>query len=124
MLLVWVFFLDRQGFFRAFFTTIIWCQKFNLQLSFQTQSSIFYHFNNPYIFHCNCRALFLIHYQLEKHFKEGYIFSVFYHRGALSSNPAYFKLQNFHNLSWATMGGGEGETKIHSNHKTQSAKQK
>ena len=77
------------------------------------------------MFHCNCRVLFLIHYPLEKHFKEGYIFSVFYSRSAFSSNPAGFELQNFYNLSRATMWElSVSLTKISSDHKTQSSKQK
>ena len=55
------------------------------------------------IFHCNCWVLFLIHYPLEKHFQEGYIFSVCYSRCGFSSNLAGFEKQNFHSLSWVTM---------------------
>ena len=49
-----------------------------------------YYFTNSY-FIAVVIVLFLIHYPLQKHFKEGYIFSVF------------LESQNFYGLSWATM---------------------
>ena len=88
-----------QRFFQAFFTTIIWWWKLNLQLSFKTQFSILYHFNNSY-FCAIVAVLFLINYPLEKHFKEGYIYSVFYPRSAFSSNEAGFESQHFYSISW------------------------
>ena len=46
--------------------------KLNLQLIFETQSSIFYHFTNSY-FIAIVEFRFLIQYQLKKHFKRNYI---------------------------------------------------
>ena len=64
-----------QGFFQAFFTTVTQWYYSGIQ-SFKTDSSIFYHFTNLYSI-VIVEVLFLIHYPLEKHFKEGYNFSVF-----------------------------------------------
>ena len=74
-----------------FFTTVMWWLKVNFQLSFRTQSSILYHFTNLY-FISIVRVLFAIHYPLEKHFREGYIFIIF------------LESQNLCSLSWATLG--------------------
>ena len=66
-----------------------------------------------------------MHYPLEKHFKEWYIFSVFYSRSAFSSNLAGLESQHFYSLSRAAMRVFQlSLTKINSNHKTQSPKKK
>ena len=61
----------NQGFFQAIFTTVSRWYKLNLQLSFKTQSSIFYQFTNSF-FITIVEVLFLINYPLEKHFKKEY----------------------------------------------------
>ena len=65
-----------------------------IQSSIEFQNSIFhlFHFNSPY-FTDNFEVLLLIHYLLEKQFKEGYIFSAFYSGSAFCSNLAGFKSQ-------------------------------
>ena len=90
----------------------------------KTQSSIFYHLDNSY-FISIVTVLYLIHYPLEKHFKKGYIFSVFSSGIAFSSNLVGFESQKFYRLSWATMGVLQVSlTKVNSNYKTETSKQK
>ena len=97
---------------------------YTVVLSFKTHSSIFYHFTNLYSI-AIVEVLFLIHYPLEKHFKEGYNFSVFYSRSVFSSNLAGLESQIFYSLSWVIMGAfGVSLTKINRNYKTQSSNQK
>ena len=51
----------------------------------------------------------ILYYPIEKHFKEGYIFSVFSSGSAFLSNVAGFESQKFYRLSSETMvKGGEG----------------
>ena len=64
----------------------------------KTQSSIFNNFNNSY-FVAIVTVLLLIDYPIEKHFKEGYIFSVFSSGSAFFSNLAGFESQKFYRLS-------------------------
>ena len=68
----------------------------------ESQNLIFhlFHFN----FIAIVKVLFVMHYPLEKHFREGYIFSVFYSEYAFSNNLAGLKLQIFYNLLQSTMG--------------------
>ena len=96
----------------------------NLQLSFNFQSSIFYHFNNSY-FTAIVKVLFLIHHPLTKHSKARYILYVLYNGSVFSSNLAGFGLKNFYSISWATMRAlWVSLTNINSTHKTQSSKEK
>ena len=112
------------GIFPSIFCYCYSVEKVNLQLSFKTQSSIFYHFNNSYSI-ASVKVLFLILYPLEKHFKERYIFSVFYSGSAFSSNLMGFELKHLYSLSQTTMGAfWVSLTRINSTHKTQSSKQK
>ena len=71
--------------------------KTQSSVEFKTQSSIFYYLITSY-FIAIVKVLFLIH------FKEGYIFSVFYSRSVFSSNLTGFESQNFYSIYWATMG--------------------
>ena len=71
-------------------------------------------------------VLFLIHYKPEKHFKEGYIFSVFSSGNALSSNLAGFESQKFQNFLSDCEGALSAitVTKVNSNYKTEPSKHK
>ena len=91
---------------------LVFCRsnlKLFFALSFEaviTMSGIF-----PSIFYCHnsmqktqsfgvVEFLFLIHYPLENHFTEGYIFSVFYSGRAFSRNLAGFKWQTIWSNPW------------------------
>ena len=96
------------------------------QSSVEFQNSIFhsFYFNDSY-FITVIEVLFLMHYPLQKHFKKGYIFSVFSLGSVFLSSPSGFKSQNFYSLSWATRESlWVSLTKINRNHKTRSSKQK
>ena len=93
-------------------------------MSFKTQSSIFYHFSNSYSI-AIVDVLLLIHYPLEKYFKEVYISSVFYSGSGFSDNLVSFGVKNFYGLFWTTMEEvWVSLIKIISTYKTQSSRQK
>ena len=89
------------------FLSIFYCHYCVVQIQslteFQNLILHLFHFNNSY-FIAIVKVLFVMHYPLEKHFREGYIFSVFYSEYAFSNNLAGLKLQIFYSLLQSTMG--------------------
>ena len=118
-----IFFLifECRNVSKPFLTTIIWWKNSisNWVSKLRPPSFIISITNIP------LQLCMFYHYTLEKHFREWYIFSVFYCGRALSSSLAGSKSKIFYNLSWTTLGElYVSLTKVNSTHKTQSCKQK
>ena len=112
------------GIFPSIFCCHYLVVKTQYSISSKTQSFFFFHFNK-WSFIVIIGVLFLIYYPLEKHFKEGCIFSVLYSESAISRNLGGFKLQNLYSPFWFTIASlYMSLSKINKNPKTQFSKQK
>ena len=112
------------GIFPSIFCCHYLVVKTQYSMSFKTQSFFSFLFNKS-SFIVIIGVLFLIHYPLEKDFKEGCFFSVLDSESAFSSNLGGFKLQDLYSPFWVTIASlYMSLTKINNNPKTQFSKQK
>ena len=92
-------------------------------MSFKTQSSILYHFNNSYSIAIIDR--FLIHYPLEKKLQRRIYFQCFLLWKWFYKNLVSLEVTNFYSLFWINIAAlWVSLIKINSTYKTQSSRQK